>query len=71
MRARLGELLDDMSVDSTQAIGIDPDAVEAITFAWLAYCRVNNLEIDLETITGAKQRQLPGGIYKAANNPGS
>ncbi|MEM7027651.1 MAG: anhydro-N-acetylmuramic acid kinase [Pseudomonadota bacterium] len=61
--SRLAELLSSISVDTTSKAGIEPDAVEAVTFAWLAYCRVNNISLKLESITGSEKEVLLGGIY--------
>lgn len=44
-------------------LGIDPDFVEAIAFAWLAKRRIENIAIDLRSITGAKQAMVLGAIY--------
>ncbi|HVL01229.1 MAG TPA: anhydro-N-acetylmuramic acid kinase [Dongiaceae bacterium] len=47
-------------VESTQAIGIDPDWVEAMAFAWLARCHVRGEKLDLAPFTGAKRPVLLG-----------
>ncbi len=63
MLAKLQSLLPGTSIDTTDKLGIDPDAVEAVTFAWLGYRRINNLALDLSLITGAKKKILPGAVY--------
>ena len=66
MVRRLGELLEEQQVSATGQLGIDPDAVEAVTFAWLAYCRLNGFAIDLKSITGSKRKLLAGAVYEPA-----
>ncbi|MCY4045103.1 MAG: anhydro-N-acetylmuramic acid kinase [Cellvibrionales bacterium] len=51
------------SVQSTAAIGIDPDFIEAVTFAWLAYRRINHLAGNSTASTGAKHERILGGLY--------
>lgn len=55
-------------INSTEKVGLNPDAVEAVAFAWLTYCRMNNISIDLMSITGAKKNLLLGGIYSSNPN---
>lgn len=52
------------SVNSTAAIGIDPDYVEAVTFAWLAYRRINSLPGNSVPSTGARTERVLGAIYQ-------
>lgn len=47
-------------VESTAAIGIDPDWVEAMAFAWLARCHVRGEALDLAPFTGARQAGILG-----------
>lgn len=56
-----------MPVMSTAKLGIDPDHVEAIAFAWLARQTLNNLPGNLCSVTGAKAPVLLGGIYPGKN----
>jgi anhydro-N-acetylmuramic acid kinase len=60
---RLGELLTGRTVTSTEAYGVPPDAVEAVTFAWLAKCRIENRPANLPSVTGAKRPVPLGAIY--------
>ena len=62
---RLKALLVDMEICSTEKYGIDPDALEAVVFAWLAKCRMENTPANLPSVTGASRKVLLGGIYKA------
>ncbi len=49
---------------STQDLGISPDYLEAIGFAWLAYKRNKNTTFDISEITGSKREVYLGKIYK-------
>ncbi len=63
---RLQQLAPDCNVTTTSALGIDPDWVEAAAFAWLAYCRVNNLAGNVPEVTGASRKAILGGIYSGS-----
>jgi len=63
LHERLRELLADCEVASTEKLGIDPDWVEAMTFAWLAKQRLAADSQDTRSITGARQPVVLGGIY--------
>lgn len=52
-------------VDTTVALGLDPDFVEAIGFAWLARARLENLPGNLPSVTGARGPRVLGAIYAA------
>jgi anhydro-N-acetylmuramic acid kinase len=52
-------------VESTARHGIDPEAVEAVTFAWLAKRRLDGLPGNLPSVTGARRPVLLGAIYQA------
>ncbi|WP_446810028.1 anhydro-N-acetylmuramic acid kinase [Methylomonas sp. 2BW1-5-20] len=56
-----------MSAISTAELGIDPDHVEAIAFAWLARQTLNNLPGNLCSVTGASTPVVLGGIYPGKN----
>ncbi len=57
--------LPDCSVASTGEHGLDPDCIEAVTFAWLAKQRLEEIPANLPTVTGAKKEVLLGTIYDA------
>lgn len=47
-------------VASTQGLGIDPQAVEAAAFAWLAARRIDGLAGNLASVTGARGARVLG-----------
>lgn len=59
----LAKQLIDCVVESTSAAGIDPDLVEAISFAWLAQRRLDKQPGNLPSVTGARQAVLLGSVY--------
>jgi anhydro-N-acetylmuramic acid kinase len=52
-----------MHVDTTAALGIDPDFVEAAGFAWLARARLEGIPGNLPSVTGARGPRLLGAVY--------
>lgn len=52
-------------IQTTAALGLDPDWVEACAFAWLAERRIQHLSGNLPSVTGAKGPRCLGGIYSA------
>ena len=58
--------LPDAKVDTTAALGLDPDFVEAAGFAWLARARLENIPGNLPSVTGARGPRVLGGVYTAA-----
>lgn len=61
---RLQELLAPASVESTSVLGIEPDTVEAVAFAWLAMRRMQGLPGNLPSVTGAERAALLGAVYQ-------
>ncbi len=55
--------LPDTEVTSTEALGIDPDWVEAIAFAWMARERMEGRALDTRPFTGAIEPVMLGGVY--------
>lgn len=53
----------DYPVASSQEDKLDPNAIEAMMFAWLAEQRLSNQEIELSTITGAYKNSVLGAIW--------
>lgn len=60
---RLQARLPQLAIQTTEAIGIDPNAIEAMMMAWLAYNRINYLPTPLKAITGAYKDTLLGGLW--------
>jgi anhydro-N-acetylmuramic acid kinase len=52
-------------VESTLALGVPPNHVEALAFAWLAYRHVNHLAGNLPAVTGARGERVLGALYPA------
>lgn len=48
---------------TTQALGLSPDWVEACAFAWLAKQRLENLPGNLPSVTGASRSTLLGKVF--------
>jgi anhydro-N-acetylmuramic acid kinase len=53
-------------VASTAALGLDPDYVEAVAFAWFAKRTLEGLTSSAGTVTGAKGARILGGVYRYA-----
>lgn len=54
-----------VSVESTAAIGIPPNNVEALAFAWLAHRFSERMPGNLSAVTGAKGSRILGALYPA------
>ena len=65
LMARLANLLANTQVSSTLTKGVDPDWVEAMAFAWLAHCCLENIPANRPSVTGARGLRVLGGIYPA------
>lgn len=65
--AAITQALTPIPVTSVAKLGIDPDFVEAMTFAWLARERIENRTVpNIYTVTGARGPRVLGGIYFGA-----
>lgn len=62
---RLQTLLAPRKFATTQALGLDPDWVEAVAFAWLGWQTLHGRASNLPTVTGARGPRLLGAIYPA------
>lgn len=60
---RLDAAMPDCKVSNTGELGIDPDWVEAATFAWLAARTLASLPGNAPEVTGAAQPRVLGAIY--------
>ncbi len=65
LMARISAHLPSIKVDSTSALKIDPDWVEAGLFAWLAKQRLDRNATNLSSVTGASEAKILGAIYSA------
>ena len=65
LMGRLAELLPRCAVQSTSAHGIDPDFMEAMTFAWLARETLAGRPGNLPSATGARGERILGAIHPA------
>ncbi len=52
-------------VASTEALGVSPNHVEALAFAWLAHRHVERKAGNLPSVTGAKGLRILGALYPA------
>jgi anhydro-N-acetylmuramic acid kinase len=64
--ARLAALLPDVQVQSSAALGVPPDQLEALAFAWLAQACLDRHPGNLPAVTGARGARVLGAIYPAA-----
>ncbi len=55
--------LPNSSVVSTASLGIEPEWIEAIAFAWLAKQTMNRQPGNLRAVTGASKEVILGGVY--------
>ena len=62
---RLAALLPDCSVQTTNALGVDGDYLEAIAFAWLAQQALHGKPANLPLVTGARHPCVLGAIHHA------
>ena len=61
---RLAINLPKMAVQSTQAVGIDPDWVEAAAFAWLAKQHLAGKPGNVPAVTGAREAVVLGSLFR-------
>ena len=62
---RLQQQLPHLQIQTTAALGVPADDVEAAAFAWLAQQTLNHLPGNLKSVTGAHKNTILGGIYPA------
>jgi anhydro-N-acetylmuramic acid kinase len=60
---RLNTLLPGQQVISTRDVGLEPDWIEAMAFAWLARQTLQHQAGNLPAVTGASHAVVLGGIY--------
>lgn len=59
----LKRLLNNTPIATTEKYELNPDCIEAVTFAWLAKQRIENKAANLPSVTGATKAVLLGGVY--------
>src|SRR5690606_2304310 len=62
---QLAKKLPNCTLDTTQKLGIAPEWVEAMAFAWLARQTMNKACGNLGSVTGAEKEAILGGVYFA------
>ncbi|MEH6494034.1 anhydro-N-acetylmuramic acid kinase [Halopseudomonas sp.] len=62
---QLEQLLPEQQVATTHALGVDPDWMEAMAFAWLAWRFDERLAGNLPSVTGARGERVLGALYPA------
>jgi anhydro-N-acetylmuramic acid kinase len=62
---RIARTLPGIAVESTMRLGVHPDWVEAMAFAWLAQRRLRSQTGNLPEVTGARRSRVLGAIYAA------
>ncbi|OYO32168.1 anhydro-N-acetylmuramic acid kinase [Janthinobacterium sp. PC23-8] len=63
LMAALARQLPDVAVASTEALGVAPNQVEALAFAWLAWRFTQRKPGNLPAVTGAKGLRVLGALY--------
>jgi anhydro-N-acetylmuramic acid kinase len=53
-----------LQVQSTATLGLDPDHVEAVAFAWFAHRTLAERTSTLPSVTGARGARILGAIYR-------
>ena len=64
LRSRLTILLAGCPVQTTNALSVDSDYLEAIAFAWLAQQALHGKPANLPLVTGAKHPCVLGAVYR-------
>ena len=62
----LKEKLPGQKIDTTNALSLNPDAVEAVTFAWLAKQTLNKQPGNQPSVTAANAKTVLGGVYQSS-----
>jgi anhydro-N-acetylmuramic acid kinase len=59
----LAATLPDITIETTMALGLDPQQVEAAAFAWLGWCFSQRRAANLPEVTGARGLRVLGALY--------
>jgi len=70
LQEALKALLPDCVVTDTSALGLSPDWVEGVAFAWLARQNLRGLSGNLPSVTGADSPQVLGAVYPGRPSAG-
>jgi anhydro-N-acetylmuramic acid kinase len=62
----IAQLIAPQRVASTEALGLDPDFVEAVAFAWFAKRTLGGLTSSAGGVTGATGARILGGVFRYA-----
>jgi anhydro-N-acetylmuramic acid kinase len=62
----IGRLVAPNPVSSTAVLGLDPDYVEAVAFAWFAQRTLAGMTSSAGSVTGARGARILGGVYRYA-----
>ena len=62
---RLAFCLPDRKLKTARDYGYNPDAIEAMCFAWLAKLRIENIPVSVSSVTGADKNAVLGAIYSS------
>jgi len=61
---RVKQLQPEIALSNTEELGLHPDWVEAVAFAWLAKQNIENKKLDTSLFTGAEKPVILGALYK-------
>lgn len=70
LMTQLQKALNPAPVVSTAVLGVDPNQVEALAFAWLAQRTLAGQPGNLPDVTGAREKVVLGGIYPGRQTTG-
>lgn len=70
LRASLQNRLPHCAVQTTEVLGVSPDYLEAIAFAWLAWQHQLGLAGNLPVVTGARQARILGACHPGHQGAG-
>jgi anhydro-N-acetylmuramic acid kinase len=65
--SRLAQLIAPIKLLTTSELGINPQSVEALAFAWLAYKRINLQPGNFPSVTAAKGLRILGALHKTSS----
>ena len=63
IRSHCLNLIPGINVCSSKEQGIDPQAVEGLAFAWLAWCFMQSIPGNIPSVTGARAPRILGALY--------